>query len=132
MKLTRNILGSTVGTVSSVQLNQSIVPNRDRPMFLDLNHNDSLTLEQQRIERFRAASLHSLSQCFLHLNYANTLAVHCAEPWIVDQLLYDMEKLCWDAWVIVGVTRLSIYYAQEEIFTATTQKLGEPTRSHSL
>ena len=52
---------------------------------------------------------------------------------MVDQLLYDMEKLCWDAWVIVGVTRLSIYYAQEEIFTAITQELGkpEPTRSPS-
>ncbi|MEX0270228.1 hypothetical protein AB3R30_13880 [Leptolyngbyaceae cyanobacterium UHCC 1019] len=133
MKLTRNILGFTVGTFSQVRLNQGIVPNRDRPMFLDLNHNDLLTLEQQRIERFRSTSLDSLSLCFLHLNPKNTLAIHCAEPWMVDQLLYDIEKICWEAWVLVGATHLSIYYAQEEIYTATTQKLDEPKplRSHS-
>ena len=98
-------------------------------MFLDLNHNDLLTLEQQRMERFRAFSLCSLS-CFLHLNQNNTLAIHCAEPWIVDQLLHDIEQLCWDAWVIVGASCLSIHYAQEEIYTANTQEFGEPMRSH--
>jgi hypothetical protein len=98
-------------------------------MSLDFNPNDLLTLEQQRMERFRSDSLHSLSLCWLHLNHDNTLAVHCAEPWIVDQLLYEMEQLCWDAWVLVGASRLSIYYAQEEIYAANTQKFGEPTRS---
>lgn len=126
MKLPRNILGFTVGTFSEARLNQGIVPNRDRPMFLDLNHNDLLTLEQHRIERFRSTSLNSLSLCFLHLNPNNTLAIHCPEPWMVDQLLYDIEKICWEAWVFVGATRLSIHYAQEEIYIAPTQKLEEP------
>ncbi len=100
-------------------------------MFLDFNHNDLLTLEQQRIDRFRSSSLRSLLLCFLHLNQNNTLAIHCAEPWIVDQLLHDMEQLCWDAWVIVGASRLSIHYAQEEIYTANTQEFGEPMRSQT-
>jgi hypothetical protein len=100
-------------------------------MFLDLNHDDLLALEQQRMERFRSFSLRSLSLCFLHLNHSNTLAIHCAEPWIVDQLLYDMEQLCRDAWVMMGASRLSIHYAQEEIYTANTQKLDEPVRSRT-
>ncbi|MBM0741913.1 hypothetical protein JOY44_09795 [Phormidium sp. CLA17] len=98
-------------------------------MFLDFNHDDLLTLEQQRVERFRS-SVPSLSLCFLHLNQNNTLAIHCAEPWIVDQLLYDMEQLCWDAWVITGASRLSIHYAQEEIYAANTQNFGESMRSY--
>ncbi|PZV11378.1 MAG: hypothetical protein DCF22_14635 [Leptolyngbya sp.] len=100
-------------------------------MSLDFNHNDLLTLEQQRIERFRSSSLRSLSLCFLHLNHNNILAVHCAEPWLVDQLLYEMEQLCWDAWVMVGASRLSIHYAQEEIHSASTLEFNEPMRSHS-
>lgn len=98
-------------------------------MLSDLNHNDLLTLEQRRIERFRSSSLASLSQCFLHLNSSNVLAVHCAEPWVVDQLLHNMEQLCWSAWVIAGVSYLSIHYAQEEIYTANTQKFSDPLRS---
>ena len=99
-------------------------------MFLDFNHNDLLTLGQHRIERFRCSSLRSLSLCLLHLDADTTLAVHCAEPWIVDHLLHHMEQLCWDTWVMVGAARLSIYYAQEEIYTANTQNFGESLRSH--
>lgn len=92
-------------------------------MALELTDTDLLLLEKQRLQRFRSFFKDSLPFCFLHLNCQNTLTIHCPEPWLVDQLLCEIEQLCWYAWVTVGAYRLSICFAQEEIHTAKTQKL---------
>ncbi len=90
-------------------------------MSLDLTVEDSLMLEQHRLERLRSFFADSLSQCFLHLDQGNTLTIHCAEPWIVDQLLSELNQLRWYVWVVVGAQRLSICFAQEEIHRTSTR-----------
>ncbi len=89
-------------------------------MTLQLTHDDLLLLDKQRLERFRACFSDSLSFCFLHLDPHNELKIHCSEPWLVDLLLLDIEELGWEAWVMVGASQVSIYYAQEEIYTMAT------------
>lgn len=90
-------------------------------MFLEFTDDDLLILEKQRLERFRAFFHDTIAFCFLHLGESNTLAIHCSEPWVVDQLLTDLDQLRWYGWIIVGACHLSIYFAQEEIYTTSTQ-----------
>jgi hypothetical protein len=92
-------------------------------MTLQLTQDDLLLLEKQRLERFRACFTESLSLCFLHLNQNHELNIHCSEPWLVDWLLFNIEAVCWQAWLIVGAYQVSIYYAREEIYTVETHSL---------
>lgn len=94
---------------------------------LELTDDDRLILEGQRLERFRSFFYETISFCFLQLDSKNELVIHCSEPWLVDQLLCEIDQLCWYAWVIVGVSSLSIYFAQEEICRAKTQKRSKRT-----
>lgn len=96
-------------------------------MTLNFTDDDVVLLEKLRLERFRSFFSDSLPFCFLHLNSKNTLAIHCSEPWLVDQLLSEVEHLGWYAWVIVGAQRVSICYAQEEIYRTKAQR--SPKRS---
>lgn len=102
---------------------QDMLSNGKKTMTLQLTQDDLLLLEKQRLERFRACFTESLSFCFLHLDPKNKLKIHCSEPWLVDLLLLDIESICWQAWLIVGVYQISIYYAQEEIYTVETQAM---------
>ncbi len=96
-------------------------------MTFNFTDDDLVLLEKLRLERFRSFFSDSLPFCFLHLNSKNTLAIHCSEPWLVDQLLSEVEHLGWYAWVIVGAQRVSICYAKEEIYRTKAQ--GLPKRS---
>ncbi|WP_421657124.1 hypothetical protein [Leptothermofonsia sp. ETS-13] len=86
-------------------------------MSLDLTTNDLLLLEKYRLERLRSFFGNTLNLCFLHLDKNNTLAIHCSEPWVVDQVLNEINHLRWYAWIVVGARRLSIrlsiYFAEE-------------------
>lgn len=97
-------------------------------MVFQLTHEDLLILEMQRLERFRSLFNDALSLCFLHLDRGNELKIHCSEPWLVDLLLNEIEQLCSSAWIVAGATQLSIYYAQEEIYTTTTQTQTKRSR----
>ncbi|MBW4471172.1 MAG: hypothetical protein KME45_12315 [Stenomitos rutilans HA7619-LM2] len=99
-------------------------------MSLELTVEDSLMLEKHRLERLRSFFADSLAKCFLHLDQNSTLKIHCSEPWIVDQLLSEVDQLRWYTWVVVGATRLSICFAQEEVYRASTRKLSK--KSHRL
>ncbi|EKQ67239.1 hypothetical protein OsccyDRAFT_4313 [Leptolyngbyaceae cyanobacterium JSC-12] len=89
-------------------------------MLLELTSDDLLILEKQRLERFRSFFSETLLFCFLHLDPKCKLSIHCSEPWIVDQLLSDIDQLSRYAHIIVGACRLSICFAQEEIYTTST------------
>jgi hypothetical protein len=89
-------------------------------MTVNFTDNDLLLLEKNRIERFRSFFTNPLARCFLHLNQTNTLTIHCTEPWMVDELLQEVDSLCRRAWLVTGAERLSIYFVQEEIYTART------------
>lgn len=97
-------------------------------MSLELTVEDSLMLEQHRLERLRSFFADTLAQCFLHLDQNNILTIHCSEPWIVDQLLSEMDQLRWYVWVVVGAKRLSVCFAQEEIYRASTRKSGKKSQ----
>jgi hypothetical protein len=91
-------------------------------MSLELTVEDSLMLEKHRLERLRSFFADTLAKCFLQLDQKNKLTIHCSEPWVVDQLLSEVEQLRWYVWVVVGAQRLSICFAQEEIYRTTTRK----------
>lgn len=91
-------------------------------MSLQLTTDDLLKLEKLRLERLQAFFVESLALCFLHLNQSNHLAICCPDPRLVDQLLNEIEALCWYAWVIVGVTQLSVYFAGEEVYRTATRR----------
>lgn len=90
-------------------------------MALELTASDTFRLERLRLQRFRAFFPETLIACFLHLQQNHTLAIHCAEPWMVDQLLAEISELRWYAWMILGAKRISIYFAQEEIYKVSTR-----------
>lgn len=94
-------------------------------MSLELTVKDSLTLEKYRLERLRSFFGSSLLHCVLHLNQKNTLTIHCSQPRLVDQLLEELDQLRWYAWVVVGAQRLSICFAQEEVYRTATHKLNK-------
>ena len=94
-------------------------------MSLELTVEDSLLLEKHRLERLRSFFADTLAKCFLHLDQKNKLTIHCSEPWIVDQLLDEIDQLRWYVWVVVGAQRLSICFAQEEIYQTLTHKLSK-------
>jgi len=90
-------------------------------MCLEFTNEDLLLLEKQRLDRFQSCFADTLPFCFLLLDNANTLTIHCSEAWLVDQILHEMDDLRAAAWVIVGAFQIAIYFAQEEIYTTTTQ-----------
>ncbi len=97
-------------------------------MALELTDNDFLILEVLRLERFRTYFLDTLPLCFLLLDRNCTLAIHCSEPWLVDDLMAEIDQLCHYAWIVVGAYQVSIWFAQEEIYTTRTHALPKPTK----
>ncbi len=95
-------------------------------MALELTDNDFLILEVLRLERFRSHFLDTLPLCFLHLDRNCTLAIHCSEAWLVDDLIAAIDQLCQYAWIVVGAYQISIWFAQEEIYTTRTRALPLP------
>ena len=94
-------------------------------MSLELTVEDSLMLEKNRLERLRSFFTDTLAKCFLHVDQKNLLTIHCSETWMVDQLLSEIDQLRWYVWVVVGAQRLSICFAQEEIYRTPTRKLSK-------
>ena len=91
-------------------------------MSLELTVEDSLVLEKLRLDRLRSCFAETLAECFLHLSQNNTLTIHCSEAWMVDQLLSESDRLRGAVWVITGAQRLSICFAQEEVYRTSTHQ----------
>lgn len=97
-------------------------------MCLELTSEDRLLLEKCRLERLRSFFGDTLRRCFLQLNEKNVLTIHCSEAWIVDQLMSEIIQLRWYAWIVVGAARLSICFAEEEVYKTLTRKTGDHAR----
>ena len=93
-------------------------------MLMQLTQRDLSVLERQRLHRLRQLFIQSLGLCGLQLNRHRALEIHCAEPWIVDRLMGDLDFLTWAIWIVIGAQAFSIYYAQEEIYRADTRQWG--------
>lgn len=75
---------------------------------------DLSMLEDFRIDRLKQLYPQTLSGCLLETKF-DALLVHCSEPWCVDQVMEDLDRIAKAAWVILGVKSLSVCYANEEI-----------------
>jgi hypothetical protein len=91
-------------------------------MSFNFTADDLLILETLRLERLRAFFAQILTDCVLYLDRQNCLTIHCPEPWMVDELVDQVEQLRWYSYIVVGAQRLSIYFSQEEVYSAITVK----------
>lgn len=96
-------------------------------MSFTFTSDDLQRLEKYRLERLCNLFGDTLSRSFLYLDEHNQLTIHCAEPWMVDELLEDIRQLRWYSRIVVGAQQVSIYFAQTEIYKVTTTR--SPRRS---
>lgn len=101
-------------------------------MSLELTENDRLISEAYRLERLRSYFGDTLRLCDLQVNKQNRLLIDCSQPWIVDQLMGEMNELRWYAWVTVGVHSVALYFAGVKVYaTATTKPARKPRQRPS-
>lgn len=87
---------------------------------LGLTQHDRALFQKQRLDRFRSLFPDSLKPSLLALRANHQLSIHCAEPWMVDELLGEVDRLRWYTWLILGVQQVAIFFAEEEIYSTTT------------
>ena len=86
----------------------------------EINVDDLNKLMHLRIERLIHLFASSLPNCLIHIDADHTLSVHCPQSEIVDDLLDELEDLCNHAWLILGVSKIALYFGQEEILSTNT------------
>lgn len=89
-------------------------------MKLSFTAKDLSTLEDFRIDRLKQLYVRPLSGCALELKF-NALLIHCSEPWCVDQVMEELERIVKAAWVVLGVKSVSVCYATEEVCRIRTR-----------
>ncbi len=94
-------------------------------MSLQLTYSDVQILRQQRIDRLRKVFVKPLGLCQVQLTRRDKLVIHCPEPWIVDALMGDLDRLMEAARIVVGAQSLSICFVGEEIYRARTMNMIE-------
>lgn len=99
-------------------------------MSLEFTPTDRLILEKLCLERLCTFFPETLPLCAIQIDRHNTLTLYCPEPWVVDQLLNEMEALQWYAWITVGAYHIVVYYADEEI--CATEICGMFNQSHQI
>ncbi len=92
-------------------------------MTTQLTTQDLSLLQQLRLERLQNLFAKSLGICLLEFEDAETLAIHCPEPWVVDRLLDNLNRLLKAIWIVVGVRYVSICFAGEEVHRAKTRSI---------
>jgi hypothetical protein len=91
-------------------------------MIIEFNPKDHALLTQTRLKRLKKLFLNPLGLCQLELK-RDSLVVHCSEPWIVDHLMDDLDYFTETARIIVGARFVSLYFAKEEVYVASTHPL---------
>jgi hypothetical protein len=86
----------------------------------EINVDDLNKLMHLRIERLIHLFASSLPSCLIHIDAEHTLSVHCPQSEIVDDLLDELEDLCNHAWLILGASKIALYFGQEEILSTNT------------
>lgn len=75
---------------------------------------DLSMLEDFRIDRLKQLYAQTFSACQLETRF-EALLIHCAEPWCVDQVMEELDRIAKAAWLVLGVKSISVCYADEEI-----------------
>lgn len=83
-------------------------------MTIKFTTQDLAMLGDYRIDRLRELYVQTLSGCALELKF-NALLIHCSEPWCVDQVMEELDRIVKAAWIVLGVKSVSLCYANEEI-----------------
>ena len=81
---------------------------------------DLSLLEDLRLDRLRQLYAQTLSGCSLELKF-DALLIHCSEPWCVDQIMEELDRIVKAARIVLGVKSVSICYANEEVYRVRTQ-----------
>lgn len=80
-----------------------------------LTRQDLRLLEKYRIQRLRQLFSKTLGLCLIKLDHNHRLRVHCPEPWLIDQIIADADRLLNSTCLVLGVHYISLYYAGEEV-----------------
>jgi hypothetical protein len=88
-------------------------------MSIQFSPEDQQILLQNRLKRFRKLFLRPLGLCRLQFK-RDRLIIHCTEPWMVDELLLDLDEVTESARVIVGAKTVALYFYGEEVYQAST------------
>jgi hypothetical protein len=83
---------------------------------------DLLILDDFRLDRFRSLYPQTLTGCTLELKF-DALLIHCSEPWCVDQLMEELDRMVKAVSIVLGTKYLSICYAAEEVYRIKTRSL---------
>jgi hypothetical protein len=90
-----------------------------------LTKSDLNLLKSHRLNRLRSFFPNCLTTSRLTLRANNQLLIHCSEPWMVDDLLTEVDRLRWYTWLVLGVRQVAICFADEEIYSTVTGRLLE-------
>lgn len=94
-------------------------------MMTQLTSQDLSLLESLRLARLKKLFVKSLGLCSLECQDAQTLTIHCPEPWLVDLLMDNLNQLLKAIWIILGVRYVSICFAGEEVHRAKTRTVRQ-------
>lgn len=85
-----------------------------------LTRQDLRLLEKYRIQRLRQLFAKTLGLCLIKLDCNDTLRVHCPEPWLVDRMIADSDRLLNSTRLMLGARYISLYYVGEEVYKVET------------
>lgn len=91
-----------------------------RIMKMKFTAQDLSMLDDFRIDRLRQLYPQTLSGCSLELKF-DALLIHCSEPWCVDQVMEELDRVGKAAAIVLGVKSVSICYASEEVCRIKTR-----------
>jgi hypothetical protein len=98
-------------------------------MSIKFTAEDLSQLDEFRLERFRELYAQALVGCRLELKF-NALLIHCSEPWCVDQLMEELDRMVNAVSLVLGAKYLSICYATEEVYRTKTRLHRQQCMSH--
>ena len=83
-------------------------------LFSVMSKDDLARLKQHRVDRLLGFFTSSLPQCKIRFNADHVLSVYCPNQRILHTLMNDLEDLRSNAWSILGVRKVIIYFCEEE------------------
>lgn len=90
---------------------------------------DLSRLDDCRLDRFRQLYRQTLVGCALELKF-DALIIHCSEPWCVDQLMEELDRMVKAVAIVLGTKYLSICFAAEEVYRVKTRSQHQRCLSH--
>ncbi|MCU0549990.1 MAG: hypothetical protein MUC48_11635 [Leptolyngbya sp. Prado105] len=98
-------------------------------MSIKFTTEDLSRLDDFRLDRFRELYRQTLAGCALELKF-DALIIHCSEPWCVDQLMEELDRMVKAVSIVLGTKYLSICYAAEEVYRVKTRSQRQQCLSH--